>query len=454
MPADRRNSRPAGSRKRPPPKPRGARTQGQSEGDALADLLAALLRFDQPADRVMQAFFRAHPAAGRRDRQRLADHAYAVIRHRRLYAYLAEGGPGRIERRLALLAQADALVPRWIEPNAREQAWLERIVRVDRAALPWAVRASLPDWLAQRLSAQLPNPADAEALGKVLLRPAGLDLRVNTLKAQPEQVREALRMAGVPIDDDLPSGLRALPALIRVHGRPNLSALPAFEQGWFEVQDAGSQSVVQACAAKRGETVVDFCAGAGGKALALAAAMRSRGQIYACDVSARRLQAMRPRLARSGATNVQPMRLQSEHDPRLSRLRGKADLVLVDAPCGGTGTLRRNPDLKWRYGEADLVRLGEQQRSILAAAAELVAPGGRLVYATCSLLSEENEVVAQEAEAAWLGQERHFARLSLGDPVPDQAGDLAAESASATFLRLWPHRHDCDGFFAAGWQRT
>ncbi len=410
----------------------------------------------------MQGFFKATPAAGRRDRQRLADHAYAVIRSRRLYAHLAEGGPGRLERRLALLAQADGSVPEWIEPNSGEQAWLERVARIDRRTLPWAVRFSLPDWLADRLNRLLPEPAEAERFGQALLRPAGLDLRVNTLKAQPEQVRRALLAAGVVVENELPAGLRHLPTLLRVRGRPNLAALPAFEQGWFEVQDAGSQWVVHAAGPRRGQTVVDLCAGAGGKTLALAAAMRSRGQIYACDISARRLQSMRPRLARSGATNVQPMRIESEHDARLARLRGRADLVLVDAPCGGSGTLRRNPDLKWRYGEEELARLGEQQRSILSAAADLVAPGGRLIYATCSLLPEENEAVVRDTEAGWLAAGRDFMRLSIGlaadgrgavDAEPAGPFPLSSEPAAGTFLRLWPHRHDCDGFFAAAWQR-
>ncbi|MEZ5649662.1 MAG: RsmB/NOP family class I SAM-dependent RNA methyltransferase [Burkholderiaceae bacterium] len=463
---------------------------------ALVELLRVLLRFDQPADRTMQGFFRAHPAIGRRDRQRLADHAYAVLRHRRLYAHLADSGPGPLERRLALLAQADGTVGGWLSPSVPEQQWLARVAQIDREALPWAVRVSLPDWLAGRLREQWLDEASREALGAAMLEPAGLDLRVNPLRAQPSQVREALNSAGIAAVDDLPAELTGLESLIRVRGRPNLAALPAFEQGWFEVQDAGSQWVVRACAARRGQTVVDLCAGAGGKTLALAAQMRSSGQIYACDISARRLQALRPRLARSGATNVQPMRIESEHDGRLGRLRGRADVVLVDAPCSGTGTLRRNPDLKWRYGEDDLKRLAGQQRAILLAAAELVAPGGRLVYATCSLLRDENEAVALDAERSWreagigfVRQDIGLARRSqaaaepcdaacagmIGERPEGESGSVSGGTVSvssgaaadalssqprvhdggdeAFFLRLWPHLQDCDGFFAAAWRR-
>lgn len=430
-------------------RPAGAAARGRSAapggpGEALIDLLRALLSFDQPADRQMQAFFRSRPAVGRRDRARLADHAYAVLRARRLYAHLAEGGPGPHERRMALLAQADGAFPPLLAVDPAEQAWLDRVMRIDRATLPWAVRASLPDWLADRLLEQLPAD-EAERLGEVLLSPAGLDLRVNLLRAQPAEVRAALEHAGIGIDDVRAPRLAALDTLIRVHGRPNLAALPIFERGAFEVQDAGSQIVASLCGVRRGQTVVDFCAGAGGKTLALAAAMRNSGQIYACDVSARRLQSMRERLARSGATNVQPLCIEGERDPRLARLRGKADRVLVDAPCAGTGTLRRNPDLKWRYGVADIERLSLRQQEILAAAAELVAPGGWLVYATCSLLREENEAVAEAFEARTEG----FGRLE-----PGAADATSSAGTTRAFLRLWPHRDDCDGFFAAAWQRS
>jgi len=219
-----------------------------------------------------------------------------------------------------------------------------------------------------------------------------------------------------------------------------------FIDGSLEVQDEGSQLVGYLVAPKRSEMVVDFCAGAGGKTLHLGALMRSQGRLYAFDTNERRLANLKPRLARSGLSNVHPQRLGSERDTKIKRLAGKIDRVLVDAPCTGFGTLRRNPDLKWRQPESSLAELAEKQRAILAAAATLVKPGGRLVYATCSVLPDENEAVV----AAFLAARPDFI-----------AGDAAAELARAGIaldtgpaLTLLPHRHGCDGFYAAILERT
>jgi 16S rRNA (cytosine967-C5)-methyltransferase len=195
--------------------------------------------------------------------------------------------------------------------------------------------------------------------------------------------------------------------------------------------------------------VVDFCAGAGGKTLALGAAMRSTGRLYAFDTSAHRLDALKPRLARSGLSNVHPAAIAHERDERIKRLAGKIDRVLVDAPCSGLGTLRRNPDLKWRQSPQAVAELTAKQLAILRSAARLVKPGGRLVYATCSLLREENEGIAEafaQAEAGWklVPAVQALAPLKLGDAQALCRGD---------FLRLWPHRHGTDGFFAAVWER-
>jgi 16S rRNA (cytosine967-C5)-methyltransferase len=244
---------------------------------------------------------------------------------------------------------------------------------------------------------------------------------------------------------------------IRVQGKPALHAHPLFQEGMFEVQDEGSQLVTLLMGPRRGQTVVDFCAGAGGKTLQLAAALRNTGQVYAFDVSAGRLAKLKPRLVRSGLTNVQPMVLAHERDERLDRLAGKADRVLVDAPCSGLGTLRRNPDLKWRQQPALVEELIAKQRAILQAAARLVRPGGHLIYVTCSLLPEENEAVLE----AFLAQDSRF---SLLDPwpslfksgVPEQiprweipTADALVDRFSPTVLRLAPHVHGTDGFFAA-----
>ena len=197
--------------------------------------------------------------------------------------------------------------------------------------------------------------------------------------------------------------------------------------------------------------VVDFCAGAGGKTLALGAAMRNTGRLYAFDTSGHRLAALKPRLARSGLSNVYPVQIAHERDDRIKRLAGKIDRVLVDAPCSGLGTLRRNPDLKWRQTPQAIEELTAKQTAILASAARLLKPGGRLVYATCSLLEVENESVAQAFSEA---NPANFRPLPADELLAAAHVQRAPELVRNGFLRLWPHRHATDGFFAAVWQRA
>ena len=224
----------------------------------------------------------------------------------------------------------------------------------------------------------------------------------------------------------------------------------SFLRGDVEVQDEGSQLLALLTDAKRGEMVVDFCAGAGGKTLALGAAMRNTGRLYAFDTSGHRLAALKPRLARSGLSNVHPVQIAHERDDRIKRLAGKIDRVLVDSPCSGLGTLRRNPDLKWRQSPESVDELRAKQAAILRSASRLVKPGGRLVYATCSLLRSENEDIANAFSEELA---REFAPCSVETLLADlhiaQAGALAEQGN----LRLWPHQHGTDGFFAAVWQR-
>jgi 16S rRNA (cytosine967-C5)-methyltransferase len=196
--------------------------------------------------------------------------------------------------------------------------------------------------------------------------------------------------------------------------------------------------------------VVDFCAGAGGKTLALGAAMRNTGRLYAFDISGHRLAALKPRLARSGLSNVHPVQIAHERDDRIKRLAGKIHRVLVDAPCSGLGTLRRNPDLKWRQSPKAVAELQSRQRAILAGAARLLASGGRLVYATCSLLADENEAVAADFDRT-MGREFEPQPVA---PLLAAAGVAGVDVlAAGPYLRLWPHRHQTDGFFAAVWQK-
>jgi 16S rRNA (cytosine967-C5)-methyltransferase len=242
---------------------------------------------------------------------------------------------------------------------------------------------------------------------------------------------------------------------LRIEGKPALNKVDAFTRGAIEVQDEGSQLLALLLDAGRGEMVVDFCAGAGGKTLAIGATMRNTGRLYAFDTSGHRLDALKPRLARSGLSNVHPAAIAHERDDRVKRLAGKIDRVLVDAPCSGLGTLRRNPDLKWRQSPQSVQELTAKQTAILQSAARLLKPGGRLVYATCSVLPAENEAIAEAFSAA---NSREFSPLRPSEilsnlKVADAASLCSGPEAGAEYLRLWPHRHSTDGFFAAAWVR-
>jgi 16S rRNA (cytosine967-C5)-methyltransferase len=277
-----------------------------------------------------------------------------------------------------------------------------------------------------------------------LSQSAPLDLRVNLLKAKRDDVLAALQAAGIA---GAPTPYS--PWGIRVPGKPALNKLELFTRGDVEVQDEGSQLLALLTEAKRSEMVVDFCAGAGGKTLALGAMMRNTGRLYAFDVSAHRLDALKPRLARSGLSNVYPAAIANERDDRVKRLAGKIDRVLVDAPCSGLGTLRRNPDLKWRQSPQAVDELRAKQAAILHSAARLVKAGGRLVYATCSLLAAENEDIT----AAFTAEHGDFERVDAADVLSRQQVSDAARLVHDGALRLWPHRHGTDGFFAAVWLR-
>lgn len=406
------------------------------------DLLRDVLRFESPADGVVSAFFRRHRDLGTRERGVLAETVYAVLRERLMWQHLARSGRGLPERRLAILAwRGDAAFLRGaLAPE--ELAWREEVLAVDREALPSPLRHNLPDWLAQRLQAEVGE--DFWPLVESLKHPAPLDLRVNTMQAKREEVLACLHEAKLQAEPT-----RWSPWGVRLGGKPPLQKSPVFLRGDVEVQDEGSQLLALLTEARRGEMVVDFCAGAGGKTLALGAMMRNTGRLYAFDVSAHRLDALRPRLARSGLSNVYPAGIAHERDDRVKRLSGKIDRVLVDAPCSGLGTLRRNPDLKWRQSPESVAELQTKQRAILASAARLLKPGGRLVYATCSLLHDENEDVAEQFST----EHADFERLDAGAVLAGQGVSEAQLLAPQGFLRLWPHRHGTDGFFAAVWQR-
>lgn len=416
--------------------------------DACSELVRLTLKFDHPTDAIVSRFFRDNRGLGPRERATLSGTVYTVLRKKLLFDHYAPSGSGPKERRLAILGfygPGDFLRSALSD---QEKNWLDQCEKIVVADLMERHRHNLPEWLVEPLKEQLGD--EFWALADSLNQGAGLDLRVNALNAKRSDVQKELAVAGFKA---VPTPFS--PWGLRISGKPTLNKLDAFTRGAFEVQDEGSQLLAMLLDAKRGEMVVDFCAGAGGKTLAIGASMRSTGRLYAFDTSAHRLDQLKPRLARSGLSNVHPAAIAHERDDRVKRLSGKIDRVLVDAPCSGLGTLRRNPDLKWRQSLGLVQEMAATQTAILQSAARLLKPGGRLVYATCSMLRQENEDVAQ----AFSDANKEFAALDAGEVLAglkvDRAASLCAGGASGQqYLRLWPHSHQTDGFFAAVWQKN
>jgi 16S rRNA (cytosine967-C5)-methyltransferase len=369
-----------------------------------------------PADAALRELFAQHRNAGARDRAAITHLVYGVLRE--WFALRAALGDGATPLELCAahaLRSGTSLASLPAVEGLDAAALARRLAAFDANALDEAARHNLPAWLWDALRAQY--GLDAAALADALNTEATVDLRVNTLKASRAQAQQALRDEGIEAE---PIG--GVDTGLRLGRRVALQRTRAFRDGWLEPQDAGSQRLAAFVAPAPGETVADFCAGAGGKTLALGAHMRNRGRLHAFDLSRERLARMTPRLARSGLTLVQPQVLSHERDARLQALLGRCDAVLVDVPCSATGTLRRNPELRLRA--VDLSELAATQGAILEGAARLVRPGGRLVYATCSVLAAENEEIA----AAFLSYHADF----------EPAGELA----------LLPHRDGTDGFYA------
>ena len=404
------------------------------------EVLREILRFTAPADSTLSRYFKDHPRLGGRERGAIAEGVYAVLRNRAFFTDQSEAGSGATMRRLTLLGLADAVGADSLGGVTPEELeWIERVMQIDRKLMHKSMRSNMPKWLFEKLVAQF-GEEEALLLADALNTPAPLDLRVNTMKSGRDEVIAELAQAPIAADPTpyAPLGLR-------VHKKPQLQNLPLFKSGAIEVQDEGSQVLAQILGAKRGEMVVDFCAGAGGKTLALGALMRNTGRLYAFDVSEKRLAKLKPRLARSGLSNVHPVQIAHERDAKIKRLAGKIDRVLVDAPCSGMGTLRRNPDVKWRQAESAIGEMHDKQIAILAGAARLVKGGGRLVYATCSFLNEENDDVA----ADFLANHPDFELVPMSKVLAEQK--IALEMGD--YLKLLPHKHHTDGFFAAVFER-
>lgn len=409
---------------------------------ASAALLERILRETAAADTLMDRFFRSEPRLGSKDRGVIAETVYGCLRHYRLLSALAEGtDPALIVA--AHLARHSGYHARQLKDLGVVHA--ETLVAAAHASHPsWSfgITASLPDWLADRFQHELPD-SEARALGASLLHSAPLDVRVNTLKTDREALQTALLAGGHEL---APTPLS--PWGLRRAWRAPLFQTPAFKAGHFEVQDEGSQLIAPLLEPRRGERIVDYCAGAGGKTLHLGALMNNGGTLYACDTSQKRLDRLKERVVRAGLDNVRILTISGGTDTKLKRLHGKIDRVLVDAPCSGTGTLRRSPDVKWRLSEDRVRQLAQEALQILIHASHLVRPGGRLVYATCSLLKEENEDIIRE----FLDRTPSFKALATEDILRRRGLDLGPSTPDQA-LRLWPHIHGTDGFFAQALER-
>lgn len=437
----------------------GARVQAAIE--ILEGIAAAggTARGGTPADAVVNFYVRGRRYIGSKDRVAITTLVYSVLRQRaQLDWWIARGSAGLASDARRRILAALAVAERWSVPDIEaafdggkfrpppladaERRLVSALAGhdLDHPEQPDDVRFNCPDWLVPALRERFGQDIDAEM--RALATAAPVDIRVNALKGNRAEAGAALAAAGIKT-----VATPLSPLGLRIEGRRNVLAHDAFKQGLIEVQDEGSQLAALLVGAKPGFRVCDFCAGAGGKSLAMAAAMENRGHIVACDVSGPRLESAAKRLRRAGVHNVECRHLDSERDPWVKRHTEAFDRVLVDAPCSGTGTWRRNPDARWTVTPEDVRDLGDLQSHILASAARLVKPGGRLVYVTCSLLPVENE---RQAEA--------FAASSGFVPVP--ISTVWQETLGGPcppldpWLRLSPARHATDGFFVAVFERA
>jgi 16S rRNA (cytosine967-C5)-methyltransferase len=422
---------------------------------ATLELLQEVESAPRPADAVVSAWFRARREVREADRGRISERLHQLLRHRarlswwlakygldgsprhRLLAWLVLGERRTRDQVQALFSGA-RLAPAVLTDQERTLVSRLQGASLQHPDMPQDVRAECPAWALEPLRRRFGSAFAAETAAMLAAPP--LDLRVNPLKATRETVLADLRALGLHAQ-----ACPMAPYGVRVRERPSLARLPMLKTGAAEIQDEGSQLVAMLVDAKPGERVVDFCAGAGGKTLAIATQMANKGHVVACDVLDARLKRAAERFRRAGLHNIQTRLLSSERDRWVKRHKAGFDRVLVDAPCSGTGTWRRNPDARWRAWNEGLEKLLPLQAGILASAARLVRPGGRLVYATCSLLIEENEAQVE----AFLAAHPEFCLVPLAAAAPQLEHLRLPE-----YLSLTPARHGTDGFFAAVMQRA
>lgn len=431
---------------------------------ATIEILGLIDAADQPPDQVMDGYFRARRFAGSGDRRDIGARVYDILRRRAKLDWWLERTGLALTPSPRLRTLAFAILEERLSPDEAEALFSgarhcpEPMTGDERAAvdalygrpmlnrdMPASVRLEYPDWMDNSFRALWGERLETEM--SALNQPAPLDLRVNTLKSAPEDALARLREDYVECE---PTPIS--PLGIRVGGKVRLGGTRAFKEGLVEVQDEGSQLVSMMVGARPGMTVIDYCAGAGGKTLALAASMGDdggfAGRLFALDVSGYRLERMTPRLRRAGLERIRPRTIAAIDDPWVAENKGTADRVLADVPCTGTGSWRRNPDERWRFTPEDLGEIQEVQRSILTQASTLVKPGGRLIYVTCSLLQEENE-----QQLDWFLQETpDFEALPIDEVWLETVG--GPPPATGPCLRLSPASTGTDGFFCAVLERT
>ena len=418
---------------------------------AAIEVLADIDARRRPASDALKDWGLSHRFAGSKDRAAIASLVYDALRRKASAGWMmGEATPRaivlgmlRLQRGLtpeavAALCSGDRFAPEPLTPGERE-----RLEKADLGTAPAPVAGDFPDWIEPSLRRLFGDDLVPEM--QALATRAPLDLRVNTLKVSSrEEAHDALPHLNAIETPLSPLGLRIAPS---EDGRgPAVQSEPEFLKGWIEIQDEGSQLVALISGAKPGEQVVDLCAGGGGKTLALAAQMENHGQIYATDNDARRLAPIHDRLTRAGVRNVQVRTPRARADA-VTDLDGKIDCVLVDAPCTGIGTWRRNPDAKWRLRPGSLEVRRNEQATVLDRAAQLVKPGGRIVYITCSILAEEND----DALEAFLQRQKGFKPVSQEEVLgTNELGFLKnVVRRTAYGLQLTPHKTGTDGFYAA-----
>jgi 16S rRNA (cytosine967-C5)-methyltransferase len=425
------------------------------------ELLGIILNSKKPADVLIDTFFRSHKYLGSHDRKFIAETTYGTLRHLRKCELMVASAMAELNEilfeedktlflivaYLFLQGSTQEVIPENISSKLKSTQLAEKMAHILNtfakpaaiptisAALRIGIEYSFPDWMVQRLIEQY-GENEVEKICASLNEQAPITLRVNTLKTTVEQCQAELSKQGFETTKTLLS-----PFGLNLAKRINVFSLPIFQDGWFEVQDEGSQLLPFLIDPKPNTKLLDVCAGAGGKTLEFAALMKNRGEIFATDINSYRLEELRKRTKRAGAQNVRIQEIQAIEDLN-EQYSDFFDIVFVDAPCSGLGTIRRNPGMKWMVTEQTVNEVSDKQKSILSSSAPLVKPGGRIVYATCTLLRQENEDIVKEFTVRY----PEFKLVEASGLLNKWNNKLVTTSP---FFRLLPHIHGTDGFFCA-----